>query len=217
MRTKKSAALVYLILALAGLIGDISPANAQLLSKWGHPVFTIGLTPYDSINQGHGNYPGGPGFIPGYGYYPGPGPSRYPWLDGPGTPFDRRQILAGEFSSPPDAGALLALSKDQPLPPGSALIIVKLPAEAELWFDGFKTSQGGSYRQFLTPPLQSANNFRYLIQARWLIHDAELSRSEEVQVTPGGTVVVNFLTTDSWTGRRLETLPHPRGDASLSY
>jgi hypothetical protein len=72
-------------LALLGLLVAAGAADAQILSTWGHPVITLGLTPYDSTNTGHGNYPGGPGFIPGYGYYPDPFPGHYPWLDGPGN------------------------------------------------------------------------------------------------------------------------------------
>ena len=91
MRRFLAPSVAYL-LPLSCFFATAAPASAQILSKWGHPVITLGLTPYDSVNVGHGNYPGGPGFIPGYGYYPGPFPSRYPWLDGPDVPFDRRTV-----------------------------------------------------------------------------------------------------------------------------
>src|SRR5262245_41032755 len=106
------------LLAAAVLVGFATPAMAKVMSVWGHPAFTIGGTPYDSVNQGHGEYPGSPGFIPGYGYYHGPG--QYPWFDGPAMPCDRRQIHAPSANSPASA---------------SARIIVKLPADAELLFD----------------------------------------------------------------------------------
>lgn len=195
--------------SLAVLLGSVEPAPAQLMSKWGHPVFTVGSTPYDSINTGHGNYPGSPGFIPGYGYYPGPGPDHYPWMDGPGTPFDRRQ-LAPAFPDALPAGVLAPVPARQTLPPpGAALIIVKVPAEAELWFDGSKTSQGGSYRQFVTPPLSAGSNHSYTLRARWRLKDVELTRVAEIWVAPDGTFTANFLTTDSWTGRRVAASPGP--------
>ena len=177
------------------------------MSKWGHPVFSFGWTPYDVIDQGMGHYPGSPGFIPGYGYYPGPGPGTYPWMDGPGTPFDRRKLLP---HFPPDGTTATPLGQEAALPPDSALLIVKLPAEAELWIDDTKTAQAGSYRQFLTPPLPSDRSLSYTLRARWLIKDMELTRVEKAQVSPGGKVTINFLTTDSWTGRRIGTLPAPR-------
>jgi uncharacterized protein (TIGR03000 family) len=195
MPINKPTSVVFGCLAVVALLGTSGTAAAQLMSKWGHPVFTIGSTPYDSINVGHGNYPGGPGFIPGYGYYPGVvGPSHYPWMDGPGTPFDRRKLERAFPEAVP--------TEANPLPAGAALVIVKIPAEAELWFDGSKTSQGGSLRHFMTPPLPPGGVLSYTLQARWRIKDANLSRVEEVRVQPGATVTVNFLTTDSWTGTR---------------
>src|SRR5579864_1481892 len=114
--------LVLAALTLGTLLGGARPAVAQVLSKWGHPVFTFGWTPYDSINAGHGNVTGVPGFIPGYGCYPSSGEDRYPWMDGPGTPFDRRTI-AGM-----DEHRIEPLAEEQ-VPPGAAVIIVKVPAE----------------------------------------------------------------------------------------
>jgi uncharacterized protein (TIGR03000 family) len=205
MNTQKQSACGFILFILAGLFGSAEPANAQWLSKWGHPVITLGSTPYDSTNTGHGNYPGGPGFIPGYGYYPGPEPNHYPWMDGPGTPFDRRKITVTMPTPPPDY--------QEALPPGMALIIVRVPAGAVLWFNGAPTTQTGSYRRFLTPPLPEGGESLYSLRVRWYFQDAELSRVEEVRVRPGMTQTVNLLTTDSWTGRRIEMLPKPRQES----
>ncbi len=194
MRPQRSRLNVLAALSALVLVG-VGRAPAQLLSKWGHPVFTIGSTPYDSVNPGHGNFPGGPGFIPGYGYYPASAELRYPWMDGPGTPFDRRKIrlAPGEMSSPP---------VEDPFPADAALLVVKVPAEAEVWINGAPTSQGGSLRRFVIPSLPAGRSLVYTIEARWRIQDAELTRVEEVAVQPGSRLTVNFLTTDSWTGHR---------------
>jgi uncharacterized protein (TIGR03000 family) len=210
MYPRKSPLWQLVLPSLASLCGVTEPAAAQWLSKWGHPVITLGSTPYDSTNTGHGNYPGGPGFIPGYGYYPGPEPSHYPWMDGPGTPFDRRKLDTTFHSTIPIEGNLGITAEEEPPPVGTALIIVKVPAEAELWFDGTATAQTGSYRRFVTPPLLVSRDWSYTLKARWRLKDVELIRVEEVRVRPDGRFIVNFLTTDSWTGRRLETLPSPK-------
>jgi uncharacterized protein (TIGR03000 family) len=176
------------------------------MSIWGHPVITLGGTAYDTVSTGHGNYPGSPGFIPGYGYYPGSETGGYPWLDGPRVPFDRRKLAAF-----PEPGRGFSVPEQrQALQAGTALIIVKLPAEAELWFNDSSTSQGGSYRTFVTPPLSNDHDLAYTIRVRWLIKDAELIRVEQVKVQAGQTTTVNFLTSENWKGRRLELLPHPR-------
>src|SRR4051812_14539249 len=36
---------------------------------------------------------------------------------------------------------------------GAALVRVLVPADAELWFNGTKTTQGGTAREFESPPL----------------------------------------------------------------
>jgi uncharacterized protein (TIGR03000 family) len=201
MRVIALAAMVFLSILL--------PAHAQVLSKWGHPIITLGLAPYDTTDPGQAHYPGGPGFKPGYGYFPGPGPGTYPWMDGPGTPFDRRKLLPA-FAIPPLLNESSTLgSEHDPWPPGAALLVVKLPAEAELWFDDVKTSQGGSFRRFITPPLPQGSNLVYTLRVRWPIRDAELTRVEKVGVVPGGRFTVNFLTVDSWIGQRMETLSRP--------
>jgi uncharacterized protein (TIGR03000 family) len=182
-----------LLLVLAGVA---DPAAAQCLSKWGHPVFSIGWTPYDSINAGHGNIPGGPGFIPGYGYFPASGELRYPWMDGPGTPFDRRKLAVvpeHEQHTP----------SVEPIPADAALLILKVPAEAEVWINQVRTLQAGSYRRFIAPPLPAGRPLVYTVEAHWRIQDADLTRIEEVTVPPGGRVTLNFLTPEGWSGRKL--------------
>jgi uncharacterized protein (TIGR03000 family) len=130
-------------------------------------------------------------------------------MDGPGTPFDRRKILQAFPSTlVPNDGLTPTVDEDS-LPAGAALIIVKIPSEAQLWFDDLKTSQGGSYRRFLTPPLPNGRNFHYTLRVRWQIQGVELTRVENILVAPGGTYTVNFLTVHSWTGRRIDTLPMP--------
>ncbi|HZU36863.1 MAG TPA: TIGR03000 domain-containing protein [Gemmataceae bacterium] len=202
MMPRTSSVYALVLFCLFGFFGQANPAAAQLMSKWGHPVFTVGATPYDSTNVGHGNYPGGPGFIPGYGYYPGRGPDHYPWLDGPGTPFDRRKIVPVL----PTVSEALPRTEELPAPApvDAAVIVVKLPAEAELWFDGVRTAQGGSYRLFVTPPLPNGQEATYILRARWRLKGVELKRSEEVRVQAGTRSTVNFLTPDGWTGQKLE-------------
>jgi uncharacterized protein (TIGR03000 family) len=193
MRSLACLALVLLLLAIPG------QTPAQWLSTWGHPVVTFGWTPYDSINAGHGNYPGSPGFIPGYGYYPGAGPGHYPWLDGPGVPFDRRK-LGPSFTNllaQEDAAERAALAA------GAALVVIRVPAEAELWFNEVPTEQSGSYRRFLTPALPTGRTLVYTVRARWHLKGVELQRVETVQVGPGLVSSLDLLTIDSWTGRQL--------------
>src|SRR5260370_2228521 len=132
MRKIGPRASAIALLSSLVLLWGTEPVRAQVMSKWGHPVFSFGWTPYDVIDQGMGHYPGSPGFIPGYGYYPGPGPGTYPWIDGPGTPFDRRKLLP---PFPPDGTIPTPPGQVEAVPPDAALAAVNLPAEHVLCTD----------------------------------------------------------------------------------
>ena len=201
---KNAIASLFALLCLNGPLWAEFPWSSRVMSIWGHPVITIGWTPYDVQDPGNYNgVAGSPGFIPGYGNYPGIWPSKYPWMDGPGTPFDRRKLLQGNITPIPPA------EEEQP-PADAALLIVKLPAEAELWINDARTSQEGSYRHFQTPTLPPDRDLTYTLKVNWRIKDAQLTRTERIQVRPGEKATVNFLNADHWTGQRVETLPPPR-------
>jgi uncharacterized protein (TIGR03000 family) len=151
--------------------------------------FSIGWTPYDWDETGLGHYYGKPPYKTA-GYH-------HAWVDGPAAP------LNGHGTLPPAAG-------EEVPPVDAALVIVKLPDDAELWIDDTRTAQEGSYRRFVTPALEPGHQFVYTLRVRWHIKDAELTRVEKARVERGKSVAVNFLTIDSWTGVRAETLPTPR-------
>ena len=190
------------LLAVLAMLWWQAAAEAQVPAKGCRFVVTFGWTPYYWDETGLGNYFGRPPHNAGYGFYPGyiPGPHT-PWMGGPSTPFDSRSTLPPSPQAPAEA---------EVPPADAALVIVKLPAEAELWFDETQTTLDGSYRRFVTPPLEAGCQQVYTLLVRWHIKDADLTRVEKVRVEPGKTVTVNFLTVDSWTGVRAETLPPPR-------
>jgi uncharacterized protein (TIGR03000 family) len=166
-----------------------SPAKAQALPGWCRGVVTFGWTPYDWDETGLGHYYGKPPYSAVHRIFP-----EYI--------LDQHQLSVPRIRQPP--------AEDEVPPPGAAFVIVKLPDEAELWFDETRTSLEGSYRRFVTPPLERDQHLVYALRVRWHIKDADLTRVEKVRVEPGKTVTVNFLTVDSWTGVRAETLPAPR-------
>jgi uncharacterized protein (TIGR03000 family) len=163
-----------------------APALAQAMSKWGHPVFAIGWTPYDAVSTGHGNYPGSNGFIPGYGYYPGDFPSHYPWYDGPAD-----HGLPGPYAH---AHAHAAPAVAEAVPPGAAVLRVRVPADAEVWVADHQTAQQGSFRVFLTPPLQEGRNLSYDLRARWIENGKQVEYTRNVPVFPGDRLTIDFLT-----------------------
>jgi uncharacterized protein (TIGR03000 family) len=196
MQRYNQAICPVLLLASVALFSIHSSAQAQILSRWGNPVVTFGWSPYDWDETGLGHYYGRPRYSPVPGYH------------------------VGNFARPPFhamteqngiPGRLESLQLTPAVPPeAAALVIVRLPAEAELWFDETKTTQSGSYRRFVTPPLQTGRLLTYTLRAHWHIQDADLTRTEKVRVEPNKSTTVNLLTVDGWSGVRPETLPQPR-------
>jgi uncharacterized protein (TIGR03000 family) len=164
------------VVILAALLGLPAAARAEWLSTWGHPVISLGWTPYDAVSQGHGNYPGSHGYIPGYGYYPGIFPSHYPWYDGPDD-----HHRAGP----------VAVAPEEPVPADAAVLRVLVPADAELLINGQQTVQRGSVRTFVSPPLAAGHQFFYDLLALWRENGKPAAVRRKVPVFPGDHVTVD--------------------------
>jgi uncharacterized protein (TIGR03000 family) len=200
MRRKLFSAGVVPLLAAAVCLTAAGPTHAQLLSTWGHPVFTLGWTPYEAMSAGHGYYIGSDGFIPGYGYYPGQGPSHYPWYDVPagrghGGPAYDFHPAPGTPSFPTHANATPAPKSvgTETLPATAAVLTVRVPESAAVWFDEVKTSQTGAARRFVTPELPAGSAYSYAVHARWTENGLPVHRTRVVDVRPGDRLTVDFL------------------------
>ena len=75
----------------------------------------------------------------------------------------------------------------------AAMIAVRVPQNAEIWFDGQKTSRTGTVRQFETPPLQPGQEYAYDVRARWNENGREVDRRRHVIVHAGDRFGLNFL------------------------
>jgi uncharacterized protein (TIGR03000 family) len=74
----------------------------------------------------------------------------------------------------------------------AVLINVQVPAGAELWFQGTKTTQTGAMREFESPPLTPGRDYTYDIRARWMGDEGQVERTKHVTVRAGETVNVDF-------------------------
>ena len=80
-----------------------------------------------------------------------------------------------------------------PVSGGNSLTLrVSLPASAELFVDGVKTTSTGAARVFESPPADAGRDVRYELTARWVENGAPVERTRSVSGKAGETVRVDF-------------------------
>jgi uncharacterized protein (TIGR03000 family) len=144
--------------------------------------FGLGL----GLGLGYAPYYYGGGYYPYYGgsystypdYYPG-GVGGYAYLE---TPVPYRS-----FYPPPATDVPTNAPADN-----KAHIRLMVPAEAEVWIEGDKTSQSGTMREFVSPPLAPDNNYTYEIRAQWMENGKPVDQTRKVTVRAGALTVVDF-------------------------
>ena len=153
-----------------------------------------------------GFYGGFPGFY-GYGrgfYSYGYGPSYayrssgyVPTYTGGAAP-----VVSGYYSPPEVAGpsAVGPAGYGAAVADNSAHIRMEVPADAEVWFAGVRTSQTGPVRDFVSPPLGPATRCVYEVRARWKENGRPVEQTREVTVRANAWVNVDFTRPAPGTG-----------------
>ncbi|HEV3258042.1 MAG TPA: TIGR03000 domain-containing protein [Gemmataceae bacterium] len=77
--------------------------------------------------------------------------------------------------------------------PNTATLTVRLPLDAELWFDETKMSTAGAQREFITPPLTPGKTYSYMVRARWTQNGRVLDQAHQVSFHVGQAILVDFL------------------------
>jgi uncharacterized protein (TIGR03000 family) len=75
---------------------------------------------------------------------------------------------------------------------GSVLLNVSVPANAEIWFNGAKTVQSGSRRQFVSPPLTAGRDYFYDVKVKWTKDGKEVVQNRQINVHAGDVLNVAF-------------------------
>jgi uncharacterized protein (TIGR03000 family) len=76
--------------------------------------------------------------------------------------------------------------------PDCACIVVHVPAGAQVWLEGKPTTQSGSTRTFVSPPLPPKQNFVYQVRVRWKGDAGVTEQSQNVVVQSGSEVQLHF-------------------------
>jgi uncharacterized protein (TIGR03000 family) len=222
MIRKTLSHLVLPVLATAALLVSVGPAPAQRGGHGGgfhaggfhgggyhggyggyhygyHPGY--GYHGYHPYYNGYHVYP-----HYGYGYYPYYfGGWSYPYYGSGSYPYSSSSGYYAPDSSDapsdpdslstqaPDTGGNSAASPPSGASAGSVVrITVRLPDQAQLWFDGTKTTATGPVREFTTPPLAPGRKYRYEVRARWVDNATTMDQKQTIVFAPGGNAEVSF-------------------------
>jgi len=166
------------------------------LGNWGYNGYGWGGAGfYPNTNYGYGLYPGNysGGFVPSYGY----GRSYL----APGYVSSGTMLPGNTTSMYYQPGAQFGAAATDP---NAATIDVRVPADAQVWFDGDPTNQRGSDRVFTSPSLNPGKAYHYEVKARWTENGRPVERTKRVEVRAGQRTTVDF-NQDQGADRNLNT------------
>lgn len=153
--------------------------NPGMYSNYGYPRYnTYAPRAYNYSTPNYYN-------APGYGYYSAPGSYYAPSTMG---------VPGNQPYQYPMTGTAATESQSMYRPPaGTALITIRLPADAALWVDDLPTTQTGAVRQFVTPgTLEPGKPYHYKLKAQWMENGQPVVRERTANFTAGGEVTVDF-------------------------
>jgi uncharacterized protein (TIGR03000 family) len=188
------------------LLGSAQTSSAQFFITFGRGAPRFGYV--YGYGGPWGYAPGGFGFFPhsyppisyyyGYGSPFGIPSASYltnPYYNGYAAALGAQANYlapAAYSSAPVSSGPFASSGPEDVAPTRPARVIVHAPADAELWFDGHRTTQTGDERLFTTPALEKGSTYHYDVRARWMSDGKAVEQTQSVQVYAGGEVHVTF-------------------------
>lgn len=73
-----------------------------------------------------------------------------------------------------------------------ATILVRAPADAQVWLEGKQSQQQGTERRFVSPPLEAGYTYSYQVRGQWQENGKSVERTRTIQVEPGKEVAVDL-------------------------
>jgi uncharacterized protein (TIGR03000 family) len=157
-----------------------------------------------SFARGHGGFEHHRGFFPGVGF--GYGFYNPFWYGGYGSDYGTPYAYYGSpayddsyysgYSGPsyvtPSYDYVSPVAPAAPANNTAELDILLPTADAQVWVDGNKMSITGSYRSFVSPPLEPGYSYTYHVTASWLENGKEVRVERTVPVGAGRISRVDF-------------------------
>ncbi|HTU17359.1 MAG TPA: TIGR03000 domain-containing protein [Gemmataceae bacterium] len=177
--------------------------------------YGLGMT-YGGYGLGYGlGYPYygyGYSFGGGYPYY-----GSYPYYNGYGSgtnyPYPYYNGLYNYSAFPYAAGANVYISpssrayyspSNQQKPPKDdmAHLLVIVPKNAELWFNGAKTKQTGPQREFVSPTLKPGKHYSYEVKAHWTEDGKTMEQTRTAHVQANDWQTIDFTKPEASAGKK---------------
>jgi uncharacterized protein (TIGR03000 family) len=161
-------------------------------------------------------YGGWPWYWGGYPYYGG----YYPYYDSYSydSGYNYNSTPDNSYSTPAYPSTSLSevnttTTQTWPAQPAiddnAVFIGIRVPENAEIWIDGAKTARTGTYRQYVTPPLESGPKYTYDIRARWTENGKEVVRDRKLTFFAGDRLMVNLRDPAKKTPSQTSPVPQP--------
>jgi uncharacterized protein (TIGR03000 family) len=192
--------------ALAVLTSGAGAANAD----WFHGPWDLSLGAYNApppysynVAYGYGLPFGSYQLYNPFDPYQNPGRGAYYPRESfyPLTPYGQelyngpRLLFRDRFDAAPPS-SVVVVPQLEPVPATAdatgVVVDVKVPADAEVWFDGDKTAQTGPGRVFRSPSLQPGISYLYLVRAKWKDGGGEIEQVQTITVHSGERINVSF-------------------------
>lgn len=177
--------------------------NRHVFSFWGVLVVVTGgslaLPPTSSAQQPLRIYQPPLNSLPNFGYY-NPAPAYRPLPSYPPVfRYGSRSGYGGHYQPSHDHMPHMARIPQDGKPPPDlrAHLIVLVPADAELRFNGMEvTGEEGTVRKFVSPPLTAGRRYVYNVQAQWRKEGQIVTATRKVHVKAGAHIELDFSKSD---------------------
>jgi uncharacterized protein (TIGR03000 family) len=134
-----------------------------------------------------------------------------------------RLVLIAALSFLPTVGPLAVAAEDT----ASATVIVKVPGDGRVYFDGDPTKQTGTTRTYSTPDLRRGKSYVYEVKAEVVRNAKSVTKTKDITVRAGETTQVDFSDLGDTTGdpgkpvkegkrKEVRTWQHDAGDGKTS-
>lgn len=155
------------------------------------PDSSFGQVPSSDYYQWRNRYDfPAPGFPPPVGWY-GRQTSSTPAFPS----YSQPPVGYQAYYAPAANGQVLDTARSTPPLGNGVLLTVEVPERnAQIWIDGSRTSQTGTVRRFLSPPINPGSNYTYDIKAQWTENGHTVDQTRTVRVRAGERVNVDFNT-----------------------